>query len=187
LMNMLRGCHLTGLINMRTTHFDPHHGLTRVRPLLTRPKMEIEKQCSLLNIPYIIDPTNHDPSISLRNQIRHQFLFPLSEKAHSDNTFRESRNLIYQILENSKWNINLMITPIDSTTREVIKEGERTDDHTVSLLQQLGIYHDLSTNLITQISHVCRTPGKKISVHGWTIQGKRDAVVCLRDSNSPRL
>jgi hypothetical protein len=160
-MNMLRGCHLTGLINMQSLSTDHIYHLSWYRPLLDRAKSNIQDLCTSMQIPHVTDPSNQDPSISLRNQIRHDFLLPLASQAHSSQIFWESWKLLYQSLEQVNPKIHLIINHTsDPNMLEVLKTGEWTDNHSVTLLQHLGIYYDLSTNYIHQLTHVCRTTAK---------------------------
>ena len=50
-----------------------------IRPLLSYPKDKIEEVCKKFDIPYFEDRTNFDTSMSLRNEIRHNFIIPLSK------------------------------------------------------------------------------------------------------------
>jgi tRNA(Ile)-lysidine synthase TilS/MesJ len=102
-MNMRRGCQVRGFLNMRTLelkakserlkaakvdNFDnnlTHHSrfVTRyhiVRPLLSYSKKEIQDYCDEHKIPYMIDQSNVDPSVSQRNKIRHEIVMKLSDQ-----------------------------------------------------------------------------------------------------------
>lgn len=103
LLNMLRGCGLTGFIGMQVQ--GEHHLLEQrqvFRPLLSLSKTQIQSLCQAYDIPYVHDSSNDDPKTSKRNLIRTQFLFPLAEQAlqtGESNTFFWSRSQIYAHLE----------------------------------------------------------------------------------------
>lgn len=112
-MNIFRGSGLNGFVSMRLV--DQNNLLQWVkiiRPLLGYTKWEIEYICVENNISFVIDKTNLDKTISLRNDIRLS-LFPqfaeMSNKNTNDtNSFFESMKQIYLELdtqdnENDLW------------------------------------------------------------------------------------
>lgn len=67
LMNILRGCALSGLAAM------PARDGWLLRPLLAYRKAELEAYCQTQHIPYVCDESNADTTI-LRNRLRHVLL-----------------------------------------------------------------------------------------------------------------
>jgi tRNA(Ile)-lysidine synthase TilS/MesJ len=67
-LNALRGSHISGFVNMRAV--DTSHGLTVLRPLLRQTKLRVLQEAQMLQIPFFLDPTNADPSVSARNGVR---------------------------------------------------------------------------------------------------------------------
>lgn len=47
------------------------NGLQLHRPLLQYPKIELVNFCQKNNVPYVTDKTNYDPTLTLRNAVRH--------------------------------------------------------------------------------------------------------------------
>lgn len=66
------------------------------RPLIDITKKDIQKECDKLNIPYFIDKSNKDSSISKRNFIRNN-IFPLFEELNEDYFY--NFNKIYKQIE----------------------------------------------------------------------------------------
>lgn len=103
LLNLLRGCGLNGVLGMQTS--SSHHLLSDIqlfRPLLHLSKPQIQSLCQQFQIPFFEDPSNDDPKVSLRNRLRKDFLFPLSDLALQTsprNTFFASREQVYAELE----------------------------------------------------------------------------------------
>lgn len=103
LLNLLRGCGLQGLLGMRVE--EQHHLLDEkkvIRPLVSLSKERIKNLADDLGIPYFIDQSNQDTSISRRNLIRKQFLTPLSELSlgeGKERSFWTSRSKVYGEIE----------------------------------------------------------------------------------------
>lgn len=103
LLNLLRGCGLQGLLGMRVE--EQHHLLDEkkvIRPLVSLSKERIKNLADDLGIPYFIDQSNQDTSISRRNLIRNQFLTPLSELSlgeGEERSFWSSRSTVYGEIE----------------------------------------------------------------------------------------
>lgn len=146
MMNMIRWCWMNWFLNMKTISWHPLLKNTQViRPLLSYPKEKIEEVCKTYSIPYFEDKTNFDTSTSLRNELRHNYIFPLSKLWKTENNFFKSRNTIYHELENlEKENY---LTPLKICPyRNISKAYERTitkemiNKSTISsLFSQLGI------------------------------------------------
>lgn len=103
LLNLLRGCGLQGLLGMRVE--EQHHLLDEkkvIRPLVSLSKERMKNLADDLGIPYFIDKSNQDTSISRRNLIRKQFLTPLSELSlgeGEERSFWSSRSTVYGEIE----------------------------------------------------------------------------------------
>jgi tRNA(Ile)-lysidine synthetase-like protein len=103
-LNMLRGADVHGILGMRE-YVDNHLGIgyAVVRPLLHLAKGYIQQLCNDYDIPYMIDPTNVDDSVSLRNKLRNRILQPLYAMAHNpslaDNTLLYSMEKLYEYLD----------------------------------------------------------------------------------------
>lgn len=48
----------------------PHHGIKIYRPLLSFPKTRLIATCEVNNVPFVTDPSNLDPKITVRNTVR---------------------------------------------------------------------------------------------------------------------
>jgi tRNA(Ile)-lysidine synthase TilS/MesJ len=101
LMNMRRGCQVRGFVNMKVqegkkwsksgqkvvkdqilhTHYPSlvtrYHFL---RPLLQYSKKQVQEYCDEHKIPYMIDASNADITVSQRNRIRHEIVMKLSDQ-----------------------------------------------------------------------------------------------------------
>jgi tRNA(Ile)-lysidine synthase TilS/MesJ len=51
-----------------------------LRPLLNYFKQQIQEYCDEQQIPYMIDESNADITVSQRNQVRHEIVMKLSEQ-----------------------------------------------------------------------------------------------------------
>lgn len=116
LMHMLRGCGMEGFLSMKNS--SPHPllpGIRVLRPLLWLSKPHITSLVEEKKWEYALDTSNTDSSFSLRNLLRNEYLFPLSqlgtENQQGENSFFESRKLIYQTIE-QKLITKPLLTPI---------------------------------------------------------------------------
>jgi tRNA(Ile)-lysidine synthetase-like protein len=99
LLNLCRGCHLQGMINM--TEVDTYI----LRPVIHMSKDHIRLMCDQMNIPYWIDYTNIDPTISLRNRIRSSVgepLYRIADKYNGTAIFDHSLDQMFTILESAQ-------------------------------------------------------------------------------------
>jgi len=87
---------------------EDHHllpGIKVLRPILSLTKDEIIEICKKNKIPFITDPTNADTTTSLRNKLRNKVLPELytlaNKQTATSNSFIESMKNIYEQLENS--------------------------------------------------------------------------------------
>ena len=113
-MNMIRWCWLNGFLNM---YYDTNHPLIKnasvLRPLLYFSKDEIEDYCKQYEIPYFEDRTNFDTSVSIRNKLRHEFIFPLEKLGGKKNKFFDSWKRIYQDIWENQHN-ELCLKPMNN-------------------------------------------------------------------------
>ena len=75
-------------------------------------KEKIQNLFEYFGITYFHDKSNYYNSVSKRNLIRNQFLFPLAEHSFGDDgekTFWSSRNLVYQHVEQQFLDKNLFL------------------------------------------------------------------------------
>jgi hypothetical protein len=86
MLHILRGCHPSHICTMQYAvpyRRDPIY--TLIRPLISIPKTEILARCDRDSIPYMIDASNHDVSISRRNYVRSVFLrYPMMKNCLAD-------------------------------------------------------------------------------------------------------
>lgn len=78
-------------------------------------KEKIQNLVEDFGIPYFHDKSNDDNSVSKRNLIRNQFLSPLAEYSFGDDVgraFWDSRNLVYQSVEQQFSDKNLFLQPL---------------------------------------------------------------------------
>ena len=100
---MRRGCGLNGLVSMK--HKQPHRLDTSIqilRPLLQYPKHHIMSWCDQLKIPYIVDETNTQSSVSLRNKVRNEVLPFLLHNDSGDTNFLSSMQMLFALLEENE-------------------------------------------------------------------------------------
>lgn len=145
-MNMIRWCWSEWFLNMKDFSFHPLlKNIQVIRPLLSYPKDKIEEVCKKFDIPYFEDRTNFDTSMSLRNEIRHNFIIPLSKIWKNENNFFDSWNTIYQEIICNKGNDHLIPLKICSywncskAFERAISKNMVTEDSIASLFTQLGI------------------------------------------------
>gem|GEM_PF-1867442 len=77
-------------------HTPPIKSFTILRPLLQYPKVEIQSYCDTQMIPYMIDQSNQDTSVSSRNLVRNTIT------SHLDSVQLQGRNDLYDYLESQK-------------------------------------------------------------------------------------
>lgn len=76
LMRLFRGCSLDGIVAPRAVH--PLKTYTKIRPLLTIKKIELQSACEQCGIHYFVDHTNFD-DICIRNRLRNHILPKLND------------------------------------------------------------------------------------------------------------
>lgn len=196
-MNILRGTSLHGLSNM--TFRDYSDGLFRLRPLIGLQKRYIQELCDVHNIPYFLDPTNKNSSLTIRNALRND-IFPQMSVLSPQNKWYESWALIYRQIERldiERNNDHLAIIQRSThptrgasfsyqiTQRSPWRMHEYTDTDWIFLFQQLGIYKYVSQKTLAERTRFSNTNtnGYKFLAgvyffqsHGklYAINGKKD-------------
>ncbi len=99
-LNLLRGTNIPGIRNMSL--FDKKNGLTLLRPLINLPKNRILSLCNTYDIPYFIDPTNKNFSISKRNKVRYLIQKYITKNPKKD--FLKNFRKLYSCLDNKLLN-----------------------------------------------------------------------------------
>lgn len=103
LINMTRWCQIKWLLNMSMIdtkvnfiHYPKLLKQSTLRPLLWYAKSTIHGHCDKHQIPYMIDESNQDISVSQRNQIRKDIVMKLSDQQ------LHNRQAMYERIEHSK-------------------------------------------------------------------------------------
>ncbi len=179
-MHMLRGCDLKGFLAMQKQ--SSHHLLSCqvLRPLLDFTKKEIQNYCDENKIPYVIDQTNNDSEVSLRNKLRNE-IFPqinqLANKSTTEtSTFFESLKNIYTSLDtqqpsNSNNSNPWWINPWKIHLKSIYKPSQRqanfayqvllnlpeiTESEVLQLFTQLNISNNITKNTLKERTNFIR-------------------------------
>ena len=162
-LNLLRGSNLNGFIAMQTQ--ESHHllpGIQVLRPILWLTKNEITNICKQNNIPFVIDPTNIDTTTSLRNNLRNKVLpavYALTHKQTSTtNSFIESMKHIYEQLEISFQQKEIILKPIQQSThrntqfayQRMIDPNEITNEDVMQAMKILNSSNNITTPLLQE-------------------------------------
>lgn len=158
-LHMLRGCGIDGFLAMRNWQTHPLLPHSYVyRPLLQTSKAYIQQQCDHRNIPYALDSSNNDATISKRNTLR-QTVFPLlTELSHKKDTtstsFLESMQHVYTSYEQAipPLHIENICTSIFLPSAWNAQRGYRctfpradlTTTHLHDMLAYFGVLPDIS-------------------------------------------
>ena len=163
LLNLLRGSNLNGFIAMQTQ--ETHHllpGIQVLRPILGLTKNEITNICTQNNIPFVTDPTNIDSTTSLRNKLRNKILpavFALTHKQTSTtNSFIESMKHIYEQLEISFQQKEIILKPIQQSPHRntqfayqwMIDPKEITSEDVMQTMKILNSSNNITTPLLQE-------------------------------------
>jgi len=147
LLNMTRWCQIQGFINMQEVdtqyyveenHTPPIKSFTILRPLLQYPKVEIQSYCDTQMIPYMIDQSNQDTSVSSRNLVRNTIT------SHLDSVQLQGRNDLYDYLESQKVIYPLPIRNETQWAFEIWPIWEYSLDHLAWLFTWSSSYHDMT-------------------------------------------
>ena len=97
-LHLLRGCKLPGVINMCPvdTKRLGSENLPLLRPLLHLPKETIHAICIQCEIPFFIDPSNADVTLSQRNGIRKKLHIFLSKYTTDTPTWEGTKELFWK-------------------------------------------------------------------------------------------
>jgi len=145
-MNMIRWCGIKWFKNMNLEDTNQYFENTKIlRPLLYEDKESIEKYCEDNDIPFFQDKTNFDTTVSIRNNIRHNYIFPLN-KLSKKSSFYESRKNIYSELDETRNQNNRLIpmklNPYRNASHayeRVIPKGEINWNNLVTVFTSLWI------------------------------------------------
>lgn len=168
LLNLARGCGLNGLIGMQMQ--EPHHllqGREVSRPLLEISKEEILTACRELGIPFWEDASNHDSSVSLRNQLRNQILLPLLELGKGK--FLASWQGIYQELEQISTQTCAQMPLLDPLKVSPYRNCDQA--YRISAKNQTGMSLSQLARIATQLQ-IPMVQGEMQSLLDWMLQGK---------------
>ncbi len=179
-MHMLRGCDLKGFLAMQKQ--SSHHLLSCqvLRPLLDFTKNEIQNYCDENKIPYVIDQTNNNSEVSLRNKLRNEIFPQINHLANKNttetSTFFESLKNIYTSLDTQKhinnnnsnlwwvrtWKIHLK--PIYKPSQRqanfayqvLLNLPEITENEVLQLFTQLNITNNITKNTLKERTNFIR-------------------------------
>ncbi len=90
-----------------------------LRPILSLQKRYIQELCDAEKLPYFVDPTNKNSSLTIRNALRND-IFPQMTLLSPQNKRYESWALIYKQLERDN-----LETTISDTVRMIKKTPHR--------------------------------------------------------------
>ncbi len=151
LMNMRRGCQVKGFLNMRLieeknrlNNSESSRGMkmgwkmTILRPLLIYSKKQIQDYCDEYKIPYMIDESNADVTISYRNHIRHEIVMKLSDQE------LEYRQWLYDRLEASQIKYNDPVRDEQVQGRYIWQIGGWSLEYLSWLFDWSGCYDDMT-------------------------------------------
>ncbi len=190
-MRILHGTGIRGLAGIPT-----RRGRI-IRPLLSLGHDDTRAYCDELGIPYLLDPTNEDRTIS-RNRIRHDLL-PLLESSYHEGV-RESLLRIAKNAQDVLAGIRAKTNPLIDRNLRKISENEWTldvthiapmDDTSIVVLigdvfsESLGCDMDFSRihyEQLVQLTRDSRGSGKSLHLPGLTIKREYEKLVIARAS-----
>lgn len=156
-----------------------------VRPLLAFPKSHLLDYCHHVQMPYALDPTNTDPSISQRNLIRQQIAPLQTEQRYSSwevlyQALRTpSQDPAFSSLERQEFPI---ITHHDGYDIVPIRMGEWTEDLLYRLYQHYRIViNPRSTTLSQLVQQLNKQSANRISYQQLQITAYQYATIVRRD------
>lgn len=166
-MNLLRWASLKWFISMNKIQ---QHNLLKwvkvIRPLLSLWKNYIAQVCKKNNIPFVVDQSNFDSSVSLRNKLRNEVLpsiYNLSNSKSWQSTFESSMLNIYTAIEKlnseEEKNTNNSLKDILTSShwkskfayQRNIKLQDITTESIVNILNQLWLYKNISSPLLEEL------------------------------------
>lgn len=170
LLNMKRGTHINGILNMSVSepHFlDPHIHI--IRPLLAWRKEDILHYCQHHHLEYVNDPSNADPTVSERNDMR----LLLQQHFHTSNRHQSWKNVY------DSFTIQQKRTPVEIITGPTydlcaISTGEWTSSLLHSLYQYYKITINPRANTLTNLcEQLNKQSGNSIHYQGLIITAYR--------------
>lgn len=163
LLNLLRGANLNGFLAMQTQ--EEHHLLPWIqilRPILGLTKNEITDICTKNKIPFVTDPTNKDITTSLRNKLRNKVLPEFYKLAHKQtpttNSFIESMKHIYEQLEESAQQKDIILKPIPESPyrkstfayQRIIDSKDISKEKIMQVMKTLSSSNNITTPLLKE-------------------------------------
>jgi len=120
------------------------------RPLLDLTKKEIQKKCDELNIPYFIDQTNFDNTISKRNLLRNIILEKIEE--NFSESFFYNFNKVYKQIENilPQFNIEEYLEKIEEN-KYLLHLPENNLEYFIRELLEYFDFYDFRSAVIPEI------------------------------------
>ena len=140
LMNMRRGCQIKWFLNMKEAEekVKLSHCQIILRPLLSYSKQHIQDYCDDKKIPYMIDESNADITVSQRNQIRHEIVMKLDDQE------LKNRQWLYDRLEASQIQYNNPVRDEQMQWRKIWNVGERSLEYLAWLFDWSGCYDNMT-------------------------------------------
>jgi len=164
-LNMLRGSDIDWFMSMKAREKSSHMFTGTVgRPLLEYNKSYIQEQCDTIQIPYHIDTSNFDTTVSKRNTLRQSVLQTLKELSHKHNkqtnSFEESMQNIYNRYENNHTNHAEKLTTIprykhrksDRAYKRHIKQKDISSQKIKDIAKSLHISNNLTKKNLYEIT-----------------------------------
>lgn len=157
LLHMIRGCSEKGIKNM--TFYTPPYIL---RPLIEIPKSMILSYCKNYSLPFFLDETNENATISKRNFIRKHVVEPLESISHKDKTLwwklYSSFLDLYHFYEKHSYCFEhtLTFTPVKQSqywkceSIVSIKHPLTSKQAIYTLFQKLKLHHFLYSNTLEE-------------------------------------
>ncbi len=155
-LNIYRGCGLRWFVNMK--FFSQKQNLKILRPLISLSKGKIKKLCDENKIPYFVDESNFDETMSQRNYIRKFLVNPLLEEKGVWRNFLESFSNIYQQIENldnSRVKLKRKKLPNIFEYEECYEVAwVNSSSEIIELFDLLGVCYNLTSANISDIENV---------------------------------
>ena len=165
ILNIERWCWIDGIysFSLLEEHFIDNN-IHIVRPLISITKEEIIKECNEENIPYSIDPTNNDVTISKRNKIR-----KILSNNKNINIYKSIQRL-YDYIEKLKEKGNkeeIKYLSLAEWKRLInICAGERNKEILYQIFKDYGITINPRSSTLDQLSLQLWKSGNKI-IYQW--------------------
>jgi len=157
-LNLIRGCDLNGFLSM--SFYEKHYLLSDVgviRPLLSFTKEEILNFVNESKLPFVVDESNLDNSVSKRNFLRNEVFPRLLSVSDKKEKFFQSLLDIYTNLE-SRFYDDIEFLDIEKSkywnaefAYELIFKAKITTNSIVVLLKKLGLYQNIYKSFIKEL------------------------------------